>query len=214
MNPAWNATDLDLWRAPWPPSVRRKPSCPSQKTTYEETLMNKVTTFASAAVLALAAGQASAALINVTAVITGNATGAGTSATTGSGTGVYDDVADVLTLNYTQQQDTTAPGYAVGVMELTGTVVVDFGAGTAVNTPASCTSISGFDACFAAEIGIANPANSLSGDWLAFTTVDSVSGATATINYAVTPVPVPAAAWLFGSGLLGLAGVARRRKQS
>ena len=27
-----------------------------------------------------------------------------------------------------------------------------------------------------------------------------------------TPVPVPAAAWLFGSGLLGLAGVARKRK--
>lgn len=28
----------------------------------------------------------------------------------------------------------------------------------------------------------------------------------------VNPVPVPAAAWLFGSGLLGLAGFARRRK--
>jgi len=29
----------------------------------------------------------------------------------------------------------------------------------------------------------------------------------------VTPtVPVPAAAWLFGSGLLGLAGTARRRR--
>ena len=26
------------------------------------------------------------------------------------------------------------------------------------------------------------------------------------------PIPVPAAAWLFGSGLLGLAGIARRRK--
>ncbi|VAW52066.1 hypothetical protein MNBD_GAMMA05-608 [hydrothermal vent metagenome] len=29
-----------------------------------------------------------------------------------------------------------------------------------------------------------------------------------------TTVPVPAAAWLFGSGLLGLVGVARRRRQS
>ncbi len=30
-------------------------------------------------------------------------------------------------------------------------------------------------------------------------------------NYMASPVPVPAAAWLFGSGLLGLIGVARRR---
>lgn len=28
------------------------------------------------------------------------------------------------------------------------------------------------------------------------------------------PIPIPAAAWLFGSGLLGLVGVARRRKRS
>jgi hypothetical protein len=28
-----------------------------------------------------------------------------------------------------------------------------------------------------------------------------------------TVVPVPAAVWLFGSGLLGLVGVARRKKQ-
>jgi hypothetical protein len=29
-----------------------------------------------------------------------------------------------------------------------------------------------------------------------------------------TPIPVPAAVWLFGSGLLGLVGVARRKKQA
>jgi hypothetical protein len=29
----------------------------------------------------------------------------------------------------------------------------------------------------------------------------------------MTVVPVPAAVWLFGSGLLGLAGVARRKKK-
>lgn len=29
----------------------------------------------------------------------------------------------------------------------------------------------------------------------------------------LAPVPVPAAVWLFGSGLLGLVGVARNKKQ-
>ena len=31
-------------------------------------------------------------------------------------------------------------------------------------------------------------------------------------TYEVSSVPVPAAVWLFGSALLGLAGVARRKK--
>ena len=45
-----------------------------------------------------------------------------------------------------------------------------------------------------------------------------VSGVTSGTNgglyqfsYAMSPVPLPAAAWLFGSGLLGLVGIARRR---
>ena len=35
---------------------------------------------------------------------------------------------------------------------------------------------------------------------------------TAGLAYELTPVPVPAAMWLFGSGFLGLVGVARRKK--
>lgn len=31
------------------------------------------------------------------------------------------------------------------------------------------------------------------------------------VSYSVVPVPIPAAIWLFGSGLIGLAGLARRR---
>ena len=38
-----------------------------------------------------------------------------------------------------------------------------------------------------------------------------ITGYWNTSSFTVTPVPVPAAVWLFGSGLLGLVGVARRK---
>ncbi len=57
--------------------------------------------------------------------------------------------------------------------------------------------------------------NFTSGGVTTFTTTDTEvasQGDLQTTTYTLTsPVPVPAAAWLFGSGLLGLAGVARRR---
>ena len=39
----------------------------------------------------------------------------------------------------------------------------------------------------------------------------SISGASLSVDYAVAPVPVPAAAWLFGSALIGLAGIKRKK---
>ncbi len=48
--------------------------------------------------------------------------------------------------------------------------------------------------------------NTFAGTW-------SVNAANGTLNYTtVSAVPVPAAVWLFGSGLLGLVGISRRKK--
>jgi len=32
------------------------------------------------------------------------------------------------------------------------------------------------------------------------------------VEVSLAPIPIPAAAWLFGSGLLGMVGIARRKK--
>lgn len=52
----------------------------------------------------------------------------------------------------------------------------------------------------------------IDGAFMGFNANFSTTGATLEVNPAVSAVPVPAAVWLFGSGLLGLVGVARRKK--
>ena len=49
--------------------------------------------------------------------------------------------------------------------------------------------------------------------WTAFDGTPYTEKFNITLNgTAATVIPVPAAVWLFGSGLLGLVGVARRKK--
>ena len=40
------------------------------------------------------------------------------------------------------------------------------------------------------------------------------TGSSAIIDLQIQPIPIPATAWLFGSGLLGLIGITRRKKSS
>ncbi len=59
----------------------------------------------------------------------------------------------------------------------------------------------------------------LSSDWLDMNNTGVIVGnlydnTDHTIPFMLTPVPVPAAVWLFGSGLAGLAGLARRRMKT
>jgi len=63
-------------------------------------------------------------------------------------------------------------------------------------------------------------AESLDNAWfLSFSTGESLFGSKTSIGYSwavhagnVSPVPIPAAVWLFGSGLIGLISMARRKK--
>jgi len=51
-------------------------------------------------------------------------------------------------------------------------------------------------------------------DPLTITLPEGVTYTSASGQFLTAPVPVPAAGWLFGSGLMGLAGIARRRRVS
>ncbi len=54
----------------------------------------------------------------------------------------------------------------------------------------------------------------ITGDEPAGYAIDNLTFATDLNGYNPNPVPVPAAVWLFGSGLLGLAGASRRKKSA
>jgi len=68
---------------------------------------------------------------------------------------------------------------------------------------------------FVGTISFANPSvSAVFADPSITQVIQIVNTDAALLNYdfITTPVPVPAAAWLFGSGLLGLIGFARRKK--
>lgn len=181
--------------------------------------MKKLTTLASSLVLSVAAGAAHAAIYDVTVDVSGVVSGGGGGTQTGSGYGTYDDSTQVMTLT----TDATVVanglfGFGKGTMDQTFTSYFDFDSLSGTNQVTSCSNISG-TACSLTPTN-AQTLDSVSPiDWnaMTFTTVSTYTIATTTQNWTITSfesqsqIPVPAAAWLFGSALLGLTGVARRK---
>ena len=188
--------------------------------------MKAIKTLLAVSVLAVA-GAANAATI-ATGDLTVNGAVPGVSSSTGTGTLTLSD-AGVLTAVYT----VTSTVLGTNTMSLGYTDTLNGTTVGGVYTPTSgsshvdsCSPISGNNFCSFATNPATNTFATLTGSFTvvnggagAITGTYTTPGGTDTINYTIsnvqTPtVPVPAAAWLFGSGLLGLAGTARRRRNA
>jgi hypothetical protein len=127
-----------------------------------------------------------------------------------SGTGAYDEATNTFTYNFMNNtvntggasvQTQTSASCANGQTSLLGKVCTSF----TQATPAW----EGLALNFVFAEDRLSFAGTLQGT---DTSGTGLTSNTTKINWQVQAVPVPAAAWLFGSGLIGLAGAARRRR--
>ena len=210
--------------------------------------MKKLATFASVAVLAAAAGQASAAVYALAGTNSGGVSyaeitvpGAGvtsnwdaTSTTTPpSFIGTHADTQVqfqgldvVMYVTGGSYDDTTGQGYWDYTVDLSGfgsgqhyltitnqtfTIDASTGAGT-LNGDGHC--VGDFGGCLGLAPSFQGEFNaSITPVGAGANTFSLIGSQAGDVNFAVTlETPVPASAWLFGSALIGLAGVGRRRK--
>ena len=160
-----------------------------------------------ACLITLSINSASAAIISLEANIDGaqaNA-GAGTgSAGTGFATMTLDDATNLFSWDISWSgligNETVMHFHGPALPNQNAGVQVNFGAISGTSSPSiGSTTISGTQAT-----------DLLAGLW--YINIHTDAFPSGEIRGQVNVVPVPAAVWLFGSGLLGLIGVARRQK--
>jgi hypothetical protein len=165
--------------------------------------------FALAALLGMFSFPTSAAIINLTASIDGNQEVPPTgSLATGTGTMLYDDVTNLLNWDITY-----SAGSMVGtptVSHFHGPAPVGSNAGVQVDIVANSGGSIASPMIGSATITNAQEADLLAGLW--YINIHSTAFPGGEIRGQVNVVPIPAAVWLFGSGLIGLIGIARRKK--
>ena len=133
-----------------------------------------------------------------------NGTGTGTNTTTPDGiAGTVADAGAPTSTNFSQFTWGGQFGPELFPLSPTGGT---FNLNTATQGAAGC-AVGSADVCYElAWDAFISPQGGFSGD-----TIWHLEGI-ATLDAPVNLVPIPAAAWLFGSGLIGLVGVARRRR--
>jgi len=182
----------------------------------------KLQTVLASSALFLSAAAAQAAVLPLTVDINGTTSGADSGTTVGAGFGGLDTATFDLTWTATS---TITSGYTNGTVTSQTTFNLLSGVGT--TTVTNCVNNGGTLIDLCTQIALNTPAatNLVVGSapqqlpiiLIDSSTVNSPVGdifanTTYTFNLPAPEVPVPAAAWLFGSALVGLAGVGRKRK--
>jgi hypothetical protein len=110
----------------------------------------------------------------------------------------FDSIFGASIRDFSMDIDTSSVSTKIQVYDGLGSIILDSFSDTAA----------GFETISLSSM------NGISGFSLSSTQLQQIEGNAALDNVVVSTIPVPAAAWLFVSGLIGLIGVARRKRQA